>query len=143
MRVWITAAVLAAALCGCTAEPEQQPEAEGWIVGERIDTAGLDDAQRTVLDALMAACPGLEKYRDDWTLVSVDVEDAPKASRLKLVMDDRLEHVPGEYYAIGQHCFAEVGGERPDRVAVWKRPCVKVCRDVNEDVPTSTLIEIL
>lgn len=94
------------------------------------------------VDPLLAqvedACPGLRRYREDWSLVKVD----QPAGKVEILIGNPLKAMPFNYYAAGHHCFFEVGGERDSRVAVWKRPCVSACLDAASDAERSTLIEI-
>lgn len=91
-----------------------------------------------VLAKILDACPGLQRYRQDWFLQAMD----PAKGTAEIVINDPVKAMPYDYYATGHHCYFETGGARTERVAVWKRPCVSACLGERSQVPDSTLIEI-
>lgn len=140
-RIAMTCA-LAVSLCGCYSVSNEDQDSTSPVVQKESKFDEMNERERLVWTTLVAACPGLSKYQDDWTPSRTTLADAPNPNLAEFVLADRLQQVPSEYLASGHRCFANVGGERADRVTVTKRPCVKVCLDVNENVPTSTEIEI-
>lgn len=121
------------------------PSAVIWFLGD--ESPASSHASESVpsviysdplLKQIVDACPGLRKYKTDWTLVQSDHDQG----KVEILMGSPLKEMPASYFATGHHCYFEVGGDRPDRVAVWKRPCVSACLDKQSTVPTSTLIDI-
>lgn len=142
MRMIVMTCALAVSLCGCYSVSDEERAPAPVAVQKESNFDKMNDRERMVWNALVAACPGLSRYQDDWTPGRTTLADAPSPNLVEFVMADRLRKVPSEYFATGHRCLAAIGGERPDRITVTKRPCVKVCLDVNENVPTSTEIAI-
>lgn len=140
----LTAIGIVLILAGCTGvEPdasERVSATENAIDAEQYP--GLSAAEKQAMETLLAACPGMSKYRQSWDLSNIREISSDSLHKIEWKMHDSIPSVPSQYSAIGHTCFAEIGGERPERVAVIKRPCVKVCLDRDADIPSSTLIEI-
>ncbi|HEY1129625.1 MAG TPA: hypothetical protein VGF12_09495 [Roseateles sp.] len=103
---------------------------------------GLSTDQKRAVGQLIAACPGLISYRQEWVWERFSDADAGGVVEISWRMADRLVKVPHDYYATGHICTARIGGNRADHVSVVKRPCVNVCIDQPEPVPRSTFIDV-
>lgn len=127
---------------GCFALLFAWAQIGNWVQDNAVPANTLKNAPVADTDPLVAqvvsACPGLRKYQADWSLVQSDHDQG----KVEILMGSPLKEMPASYFATGHHCYFEVGGDRPDRVAVWKRPCVSACLDEPSTVPTSTLIDI-
>ncbi|WP_368565518.1 hypothetical protein [Pseudoxanthomonas sp. UTMC 1351] len=95
---------------------------------------------RAAVERVIAACPGLRRYPADWMVDEV-VERAG-LTNVHIVIANPLQDMPYAYYATGHHCQFQLGGDRPDRVAVVKRPCVSACLDESAQSETSTWFDI-
>jgi hypothetical protein len=135
MRILAVVALLALVACDSGAGVAPAPDATPNAVVAPLDPAAAQ---------VVAACPGLQEYAGDWTLAGITPRNDGSGSTVAIVMDEApaLERIPADFYASGQHCYFEVGGERSDRVSVAKRPCVSVCKGRPFDGPSSTDIVI-
>lgn len=139
----LLALVLALTSCSLP-EPEadanQDSQPEALVAMPQRE--GLTVAEQQTMSTLLEACPGLTKYQADWALGKINAPDRSGQVSLTWLVSDRPQSVPAEYHAMGQRCFANVGGERVDRVGVIKQPCVQMCRDDPGEVPRSTEIVV-
>ncbi len=92
------------------------------------------------IKALHAACPGLAQFADDVTIDPspargpASLTEARKGWKQVYAVKVRVKDRPSErvvlMYAMGHTCHFDVEAEKLGMVAVTKRPCVAICRNL-------------
>lgn len=92
------------------------------------------------LDTLNRACPGLKAYSSAVTTAGVE-GTAQDGFTIQYVVTDASK-LPSEFYAAGQNCYFQVGGQDPAHVEVGKKACASICLGTTYTGPPSTQISI-
>lgn len=95
------------------------------------------DVTAEAVGVVTKACPTLSNMQRAGDIVSISATEQDmlgsiqtedlgwkKAVMVKVVLANKLNSVPANWYASGQHCFFEVGN---GGVLVTKKPCLKIC----------------
>lgn len=111
--------------------PTQKSKAQASVAAAPVEQQGL-------LQQVIAACPGLRRYSDDWEFVGVN----EPGDEVEVKVSDNLQKMPLDYYATGHTCLFKLGEDGPGSVGTYKRPCVSACLDEASQVDRSTYIRV-
>lgn len=98
---------------------------------------------------ILQECPGLVRYRDDWTMLQAydnfstwQAPDHAQRVSIEIQVSETPAKIPPQYRVAGHHCFFEVG--RQSRVlSVPKQGCLNLCLDQVEAQTANGKIAVL
>ncbi|MCC8420907.1 hypothetical protein [Photorhabdus thracensis] len=124
-------------LVGCGDETENSVQIESEKAPVPVFSIATDDpAINQLLPTIRKMCPGLDKYADQFTDITVYENSYPSRTTIKFHIDENAK-LPNDYMANGNNCFLDIE-DNETVLSISKSACQSVCLD-QQNVPSGTL----
>ncbi|WP_052760868.1 MULTISPECIES: hypothetical protein [Photorhabdus] len=124
-------------LAGCGDETENSVQIESEKAPAPVFSIATDDpAINQLLPTIRKMCPGLDKYADQFTDITVYENSYLSRTTIKFHIDENTK-LPNDYIADGNNCFLDIE-DNETVLSISKSACQSVCLD-QQNVPGGTL----
>ncbi|MCT8349584.1 hypothetical protein LGZ99_20885 [Photorhabdus temperata] len=124
-------------LAGCGDETENSVQIEPEKSPASVFSIATDDPTiNQLLPTIRKMCPGLDKYADQFTDVTVYENSYPSRTTIKFHIDENAKLL-NDYMANGNNCFLDIE-DNETVLSISKSACQSVCLD-QQNVPGGTL----